>query len=383
MLCIKASLVYTGRPEPPLQDAYVAFEGPRIAYVGRERPEGAEVWEFEGGVVTPAFIDAHCHIGMERAGEPSREAEVNERFESVVPLADAVDSVYMDDKSFKESIEFGVLYSCVLPGSGNIIGGRGAVIRNYGRSVEEAYIRPAGIKAALGFNPRSVEDWKGTRPHTRMGAVAILKRWLDKASSTMRLVEQGKKDLDEVEPEVKALFPVLRGQEVLRVHAHKADDAMALLKLKRCYGFRATVEHLCDVSTEEVFRRLKEEGVPIVYGPMDSFPYKTELRNESYRNARLLVEVAPLYGLMSDHPSVLQRNLFLQLRFFRRFGMSKQECLSLITLRNAQILGLDDVLGALEPGKWASLVVWSGDPFSLDAYPTLVIGEGKELYRGG
>ncbi|MEM4699655.1 MAG: amidohydrolase [Candidatus Nezhaarchaeales archaeon] len=383
MPCVRASLIYTGRPEPPLRDAYLAFEGREVTYVGRERPEGAEVWEFEGAVITPAFIDPHCHIGMERAGEPSREAEVNERFESVVSLADAIYSVYMDDASFKESIEFGVLYSCVLPGSANIIGGRGAVIRNYGGDVEEAYIKPGGIKVALGFNPRSVEDWKGTRPHTRMGVVAVLRRWLDKAASMMRLVEQGKKDVDEVEPELRGLFPVLRGEEVLRVHAHRADDVIALLKLRGEYGLKATVEHLCDVASREVFRRLKEAGVPIVYGPVDSFPYKTELRRESYRNAKLLIEVSPLYGLMSDHPSVLQRNLFLQLRFFRRFGLSKEECLSLITLRNAQILGVDDVLGALEPGKWASFTVWSGDPFSLDAYPILVVGEGRELHKEG
>ncbi|MCX8205259.1 MAG: amidohydrolase family protein [Candidatus Nezhaarchaeota archaeon] len=380
MPCIKASLIYTGRPEPPLRNAYLSFEGSKITYVGCEKPSNTEVWELEGSVITPALIDPHCHIGMERAGEPSREAEVNERFESVVPLADALYSIYMDDRSFKESIEFGVLYSCVLPGSANIIGGRGVVIRNYGGSVEEAYIKSAGVKAALGFNPRSVEDWKGTRPHTRMGAVAVLRRWLDKAASTMRLVEQGKKDIDEVEPELKALFPILRGEEVMRVHAHRADDAIALLKLREAYGFKATVEHLCDVSSKEVFKRIKEAGVPIVYGPIDSFPYKTELRNESYRNVKLLVEVSPFYGLMSDHPSILQRNFFLQLRFFRRFGLSQAECISIVTLRNAQILGVDSVLGVLEAGKWASFTVWSGDPFSLDAYPVLVVGEGRELH---
>ena len=383
MPCIKASLIYTGRPEPPLRDAYLAYEDGRITYVGLEGPRDVEVWDLEGAVVTPAFIDAHCHIGMERAGEPSREAEVNERFDSVLPLVDAVYSVYMDDRAFKESVEFGVLYSCVLPGSGNIIGGRGAVIRNYGDDVDEAFIKPGGVKAALGYNPRSVEDWKGTRPHTRMGAVAILRKWLDKAAAAMRLIDQGKKDLDEVEPELKLLFPVLRGEEPLRFHVHRGDDAAALLKLKELYGFKATAEHLCDVASRRAFERLRDAGVPVVYGPVDSFPYKTELRNESYRNVKLLIEASPLYGLMSDHPVVLQRNLYLQLRFFRRFGLSRAECVSILTMRNAQILGLDDVLGTLEPGKWASFTAWSQDPFSPEAYPILVVGEGRELHREG
>ena len=87
----------------------------------------------------------------------------------------------MDDKSFKESIEWGVLYSCILPGSDNIIGGRAVVIRNYGRDIEEAFIKYAGIKTALGFNPRRTTDWKGTRPYARMGAIGLLRKWLIKS----------------------------------------------------------------------------------------------------------------------------------------------------------------------------------------------------------
>ena len=381
MICLKASLIYTGRPGEVLRDSFIAYEEGRISYVGPERPKEAELLDYSGHVVTPAFIDAHCHVGMERAGEPSREAEVNEHYESVLPMVDALYSVYMDDKAFQESIEFGVLYSCILPGSGNIVGGRGAVIRNYGRDIEDAFIRYAGVKAALGYNPRSTEDWEGTRPHTRMGAMAILQRWLERAKSSMRLIESGKKDLDEVDPELRMMFPVLRGEEPLRVHVHRSDDVAALIKLKRTYGLKAVAEHLCDVASKHTFERLRDEKVPLVYGPVDAFPYKTELKNESYRNVKLLIEASPFFGLMSDHPVVLQRNLYLQLRFFRRYGMSREDCISLITYRNAKIVGVDDLLGTLEPGKWASFIVWKGDPFELEAYPVMVVGEGRKLFE--
>jgi len=378
MRALRARVLYTGRPEPPLEDVYVVFDE-RIRAVTRERPEGVEVIDCE--VVTPAMIDAHCHIGMHRHGEPQEEGESNERFESAVPMADALHSIYMDDACFGESVEHGVLYSCVLPGSGNVIGGRAVVIRIYAGDVEEAFIKYAGLKAAMGFNPRRTTDWKGTRPHTRMGAVAILRRWLERARDAMRLIEQGRKVPEEFDPEVRALFPVLRGEEVLRVHVHKSDDIACLLMLKREMGLRVTVEHACDVHTEGTFRKLREEGVPLVYGPVDAFSYKTELKHESYKNVRLLVRVRPFFGLMSDHPVVLQRNLHLQLRFFRRYGMSRGECISLVTHNNARILGIDGFLGTVEEGKWASLVAWNGDPLSLESYPTLVIGEGKILYE--
>ena len=77
---------------------------------------------------------------MARAGEPYDEDEANEKFDSVLPVVDALYSIYMDDRDFKESIEWGVLYSCVLLGSGNIIiiSSRLVVIRNYGRDIEKS-----------------------------------------------------------------------------------------------------------------------------------------------------------------------------------------------------------------------------------------------------
>ncbi len=382
MLAVKAKALYTGHEKPPIKgDVYLVFDEEKglILQITKEKPS-YEILA-EGEVITPAFIDAHCHIGMARAGEHPSEEETNEEMDSIVTLADALESVYMDDKSFKESIEYGVLYSCILPGSGNIIGGRAVVIKNYASSIEEAFIRYAGMKVALGFNPRSTTNWKGTRPHTRMGAVALLRKTLIKASNEKKLVEDKKKRIEEVEPEIATLFPILEGKEKLRVHLHKIDDAMILIRLKRAFNLNVVIDHACDIYKEEAFKRIKEEGIPIVYGPIDSFSYKTELKHESWRNIEKLIKIKPYFGLMSDHPVILQRNLFLQLRFFRRYGVSKEEAISIITKRNAEILGIHEFLGTLEPKKWASFIVWNGDPFSLDSYPIYVFAEGKCIFK--
>ena len=62
-----------------------------------------------------------------------------------------------------------------------------------------------------------------------------------------------------------------------------------------------------------------------------------------------------------------------------RFGASKEECISYVSSRPAQILGLDN-LGTVEPGKLASFSIWNKDPFELDAYPAMVFGEGKLVH---
>ncbi len=320
---------------------------------------------------------------MDRYGEPYQEGEANEQMDSVLPLVEALYSIYMDDKAFKHSIEFGVLYSSILPGSGNVIGGRAVFIRNYGRDVEEAFIQYAGVKAAFGYNPRSTTSWKGTRPTTRMGAIGILLNWLMKTQKTMALIEKGKKEPEEIEPTVEALIPVLKGETPLRVHVHKEDDIAALLMIKRKFNLRITIEHAGDVHSRETFEKIKAEGVPVIYGPLDSHPYKVELKHEDWKNARYLLEVKPLFGLMSDHPVTLQANFYLQLRHFLRLGMSKAKAIGIITHNNAKILGVHDRLGSIEKGKWASLVVWNGDPFNLENYPTHVFAEGELIHEAG
>ncbi|HDQ14029.1 MAG TPA: imidazolonepropionase [Sediminispirochaeta sp.] len=375
---IYARTLYTGREV--LHDTYLIFEDQLIAEVSSS-PEGELLGSFEA--VTPAFIDPHSHIGMARAGEPPAEAETNERMESVLAHADALDSVQMEDSSFGSSVEMGVLYSCVLPGSGNIIGGRAAVIRNYGRQTTEAFIRRAGIKAAFGYNPMSTREWKGSRPFTRMGALSILRSRLSTVAQKLErqssLPEEKATEI-EFSYEEEVFRALLERKEVLRVHVHKDDDIAALLRLVDEFGIRVTVEHSCDVHDPHIYRELASRDIPVVYGPLDSFAYKVELKNEDWRNIRHLIDSGVKFGLMTDHPVILQRNLLLTLRWFLRHGYDKQEAIELISRRNAEIIEIDDILGSLEAGKMASFSCWNGDPFELSAYPVLVVGEGRVLF---
>ena len=67
------------------------------------------------GIVTPAFIDGHSHIGMHREGEPSEEGETNDVISQLLISNDPLNSIYFDDRAFSEAVDFGQLYSCVVP----------------------------------------------------------------------------------------------------------------------------------------------------------------------------------------------------------------------------------------------------------------------------
>ena len=378
MNSVKAELIYTGKGIK--KDSVIRFQREKVRSITAGKDKSADK---KYAVITPAFIDAHSHIGMNRSGEPGTESESNEKMESMMTAADALDSVQMDDRSFQDAIEAGVLYSCVVPGSGNIIGGRAAVIRNYGANTSEALIGRAGIKAAFGYNPMSTRSWKGSRPYTRMGALSLLRSRLtdirNKEKQYKNASSAKKKEMS-FSAEEELLRKLIAGREILRVHVHKADDIMSLLRITDEFGLKITVEHSCDVNSTTVYRELKKRKIPVVYGPVDSFAYKVELRNAHWRNIRNLLESGVEFGLMTDHPVVLQNMLLLQLRWFLRCGMNREQAIGVITAGNSRILGLDKYLGTLEKNKWASFVCWDGDPFSLDTRPVAVFAEGKPVY---
>jgi imidazolonepropionase-like amidohydrolase len=83
------------------------------------------------------------------------------------------------------------------------------------------------------------------------------------------------------------------------------------------------------------------------------------------------------YGLMTDHPIILAHHLRDSLKYFLIQGMTPADAIGLITLKNAEILGIDHCLGSVAPGRLASLIVWDKDPFHLGAYPLAVLAEGR------
>ena len=378
MNCIQADTIYTGKQM--IQDACLQFDGSKIVSVSKF-PKGKLLGKF--AAITPAFIDPHSHIGLSRAGEPSAESEANDRLESIQALSDALDSVQMDDTAFRDAVEMGVLYSCVVPGSGNIIGGLSAVVRNYGTDSTSALIARAGVKGAFGYNPMSTQQWKGKRPSTRMGAMAFLKSRLDEVRLKVqqhRKARGAKKEEITFSAEEIVIRDLLSGKLVLRAHVHKIDDIAALLRVVDEFKIKVTVEHAMDVHQPEIFQELQRRKISVTYGPIDSFAYKVELKHENWRNIRHLMDSRVHFGLMTDHPVTPSRQLFLQTRWFTRAGFSKQQAVELVSRRNAEILGIDDVLGTLESGKWASFTCWNKDPFDLTAYPVAVYGEGISLF---
>lgn len=403
-ITIRAKELYT--ENKILKDKVIQIEGKKIVDISKSKAKA----DFEG-IVTPAFIDAHSHIGMFRSGEPGAEAEGNDHIDQIRPATNPINSIYYDDLAFRDAVDFGVLYSCIIPGSGNIFGGRAKIIRNFSKNVDQGYFKDYGFKMALGYNPRSTTNWRGERPNTRMGVYAMLEKHFDSVLSKYKRADvefrknehelkeklfkkeisktsynqqteflKEKKELA-LEEDDKVLMEALSGKKPIKIHVHKEDDVIYLLHLKEKYGLNFSAEHCIDVHSKRIFELLAKNDVPVIYGPIGSFAYKTELKNDCWKNVEYLVKSKAHYGLMTDHPVIHVTNLRDTLKYFLYAGLTASQAISLITKKNAEILNIADELGSVEVGKLASLLVWNTDPLHLSAFPRTVIGEGKVLRK--
>jgi len=381
-----------------IADRWVVIEGDTITEVSKKRMKASY-----SGIVTPAFVDPHSHIGMFRAGEPGSEAEGNEILSQIQPLHDPVRSVYFDDTAFRDAVDFGVLYSCIMPGSGNLFGGKSKVIRNFASHVGECQLHDFGYKMALGYNPRSTGAWKGDRPNTRMGIYALLERHFDdvllrekraltarerkreelsrkklsKAERTRELELLEREFDNEFTPDDRAILEVVHGRRPVKIHVHKEDDVLYLLHLVDKYGLKVSAEHTGDVFNQEIFEMLRDAGIPVIYGPLGSHAYKVELRNARYQTAEKLMKSGVTFGLMTDHPVIHASLLRDSLRYFLIYGMPTATAVNLISQVNATLVGVGDRLGSVTPGKLGSVLVWDRDPLHLSAIPKVVVAEGR------
>ena len=62
-----------------------------------------------------------------------------------------------------------------------------------------------------------------------------------------------------------------------------------------------------------------------------------------------------------------------------RFGVGLDEALRAVTQTPARMLGLDDQIGTLEPGKRADVVIWNGPPFAATSRIVTVLIDGETI----
>ncbi|MBI3948266.1 MAG: amidohydrolase [Armatimonadetes bacterium] len=369
---------------PPIPMGAVAVDAGRIIAVGSVEEGGpgalsplvaealragrAVLVDGERGFLTPGLIDAHTHLGIGEEAVGVEGSDYNERTHPVTSDLRAIDGINPEDTAIPRALHAGVTAACVAPGSANVIGGSTVVIRTHGTVVDDMVLNPnAGMKAALGENPKNVYRSKDKAPATRMAIAALFREWLAKArdygTKQARAAEKG--DFVETDLKLEALLPVVRGEIPLRAHAHRADDIATILRIAREFSLRLVIEHCTE--GHKLAGRLADAGVPAIVGPSMNGLTKVELKEKSFDTAGVLARAGVLVALTTDHSVMHIQHLPVAAALAMKAGMTADQALAAITLNPARILGLGDRLGSIEPGKEGDLVLWSGHPLDVQS----------------
>ena len=349
-------------------------------------PAGAKIIDGQGMHVLPGFIDTHSHMGVYAWPGVDANSDGNELTDPISPHVDALDSVYPQDPAFKRAAAGGVTTVQVLPGSGNLIGGKAVTLHVLpdAITVEEMIFReaPRGIKMALGENPKRVYGERNQLPSTRMGNIFLLRDAFIKTQEYREKWDQFSKKKEGSTPEKnlkwETLGDVLDGKILVHVHCYRADEMMHMIRIAEEFKFQIkSFQH--SLEAYKVADILAEKKIAAATWA-DWWGFKMEAWTSVPWNAAHLVSKGVVVNLHSDSSDIVQR-LNVEAEKTLKYGMNESDALKTITIMPAQMLGIESFTGSLEKGKFADLVVMDGPPLSIYTHVLQTLVRGKKVYE--
>lgn len=386
VVAIVGGRVVTGTG-PEIDGGTVLVANGRVEAVGAglEVPPGARVIDAAGCWVLPGLIDPHSHIGAHEEANGPAGFDGSEVSSPVTAGVRAIDAVNIEDIAFRDALAGGITTVVVKPGSGNPIGGQSVAMKTAGgRSVDEQVIRAElGLKSALGENPKQAYGERKQLPSTRLGIALVIRQALldarDYAERRDRAEAEGAPFARDLGKE--ALAAALDGTLTWEQHAHRHDDIATALRIAEEFGLRLVINH--GTEAHKLAEVLAERDVPVIFGPILSSRSKVEVREADPANLAVLAAAGVRVALTTDHPVVPIGHLALQAAVAVRAGLPRDVAIAAMTSAAAEIAGIHDRVGALEPGRDADVVLWSGDPLDVASTVREVLIEGRTVYTAG
>jgi imidazolonepropionase-like amidohydrolase len=268
----------------------------------------------------------------------------------------------------------GITRAQSAPQGGGPMRGQSAVIRLLGDTWEELTMVDRDM-LHVAF-PTTANDAKDKTKKSE--SVLELEKLLREAREYARLNEEADErgsPRPPYEPRLDALVPYARGERKVALYA---DNAQTILNALR---FAEEQELDCVIYGARqgwrVAEALAEADIPVVVGPVLATPSdEYEPYDSAYANAAVLARAGVKFAIMSrDQENT--RNLAFHAAMACAFGLPREEALRSITYYAAQILGVEDELGSLAPGKLADVVLTDGDLLEVSSRVTAMFIEGK------
>ncbi|MEQ8977387.1 MAG: amidohydrolase [Deltaproteobacteria bacterium] len=413
VVAITGGTVFTGDGKK-IEDGTVVFSNGKITAVGKgvKVPKGALVVDAAGKFVTPGLIDTHSHMGVYAVPHVGATADGNEMTDPTTPYVFSEHAFWPQDPAIQHAVAGGVTTIQVLPGSGNVIGGRAATLKLRPR-LEARAMRfdgaPFGLKMACGENPKRVYgQMKKSQPMSRMGSIFKLRNAFiqareykfDQDAYEAEYAEWKKKydayQADDSEPAPgkeprrpsrnlghETLADVMDGKIKVHIHCYRADEMIQMIALGKELGFKVSSFHHA-VEAYKIADVLAKEGVGASMWA-DWWGFKLEAYDGVEENIAMVHAAGGNAIVHSDSNIGIQRlnqEASKALASGRRAGLEIEDADAIrwVTSNPAKALGVDDKTGTLKSGMMADVVVWDKDPLSIYSQAELVFIDGERVF---
>jgi imidazolonepropionase-like amidohydrolase len=405
-IAIKGGTVLTmaGKSIP---NGIVLIKGGKIQAVGDgvTIPADAEIIDASGKYVMPGIIDAMTYYGV-------RPFDLNDTSNPVTPQNRIIQAYYPFGQFMRgaggiepdrEILSGGVTTVYIAPGDKQVIGGQGAVVKTCGPNFDRLVLRdPAAIDMAIGDPPKAAFGEAQKSPVTRMSIAALIRKSLVDAQEYDRTVKAYNSKPEEEKKKTpppprdlnnEALGKLLNREIPARIESDLADDLRTAIRIAEEFNFDLVIDS--GLTAYVLKDELARKKIPVVLGPT-SHPFVSGgevsstpelLRVMDERNAAMLakagVKIAIAsygFGFGGFGDAVQGKWLLLEAGLTTGFDLPDEEALKAVTINAAEILGVADRVGSLEPGKDADVIILDGYPLSAKTWVEKVFVDGELVF---
>ena len=302
-------------------------------------------------------------------------------------------AIWPQDPQFDLALAGGVTTMHILPGSGNLFGGRSVTVKNVPARTADAMKFPGapyGLKMACGENPMRVYGGRNTMPSTRMGNVAAYRKaWQSAAEYNERWKKWRADGADATKRpdrnlQLETLAGVLNGEIRIQNHCYRADEMATMIDISKEFGFKIASFH----HAVEAYKVRDLLAANDICGSMwaDWWGFKLEAYDGITQNIALVHEAGGCAIVHSDSADGIQRLNQEAAKAIRAGARGRHHDrprrrgeVARRSIRRRRS-GSTRSPGSLEPGKNADVVIWSGDPFSAYAHAERVFIDGAQVF---
>ncbi len=379
---IRGGKVYT-LTGPPIEKGVVVIRDGKIAAVGQnvEVPPEAQTIDAQGLEVYPGLFDAFSDMGLTEVGQVAATVDITD-LGSYNPQLIAATAVHPSSELIPVARANGITHALAAPASGGegffgrddtVIAGQASIIHLAGWDLGEMLIsRSAGMVLRWPTLTTATFDVstfsRRERPFAEVKQeydrkIHELADWFERARHYAQVMDHGSPGSYDRDLKLEALAPVVRGRQPLLVIAEHHRDIKNAIEFCDQQHVRMILVGAGDAWA--VKDLLIEKKIPVILQPTQSLPVnEDDPYDQSYAlPGRLRASGIPI--AFSSFDASFSRRLPYYAANAVPYGLPHEEALKAVTLYPAQILGVGDKLGTIEPGKIANLIVTDGDPLAI------------------